>query len=202
MEEIVIVSTDLVGLDAYPRVVECFQGREALWEESGLYLFGNLQFMSEAALGFQFRCLGPSLRFHGMGHFVEADQRKGIPIDVFEPGEYSAPDRRLLPEQQRRRRASPVHGLLFILHPSQLRNMAKANSAPSPLGVGGYDILGDKNRLRRLADQLVVIRVGIGCDQGEDRRSVGRSNAYPALPRLQAHIEGQAESKLIHIEFK
>src|SRR5271166_6031472 len=58
MQKVVIVSTDLVGLNAYTPIVECSQGRKALREQSGLYLFGNLQFMSQAPLRFELGCFG------------------------------------------------------------------------------------------------------------------------------------------------
>ena len=78
--------------------------------------------------------------------------------------------------------------------------MTKADSALSPLGVSCHDIFGNKRNLRRLADELVLVRVGIRRDQGKHRRAVRRRNPDPALSRLKAHIKGQAESQLIHVE--
>jgi len=78
--------------------------------------------------------------------------------------------------------------------------MTKANSATSPLAVGSHDVFGNKSNWRRLADQLVLIGVGFGRDQGKHCGAVGRRNTHPALPGLKAHIEGETESKLIHIE--
>ena len=78
--------------------------------------------------------------------------------------------------------------------------MTKANSASSPLAVRGHDIVGNKGNGRRLANSLVLIGLGIRCDQGKHGRTVGRRNPYPAFPGLEAHIKGQTESKLIHVE--
>src|SRR6266851_1032564 len=81
-------------------VVECSQWREGLGKEPCLHLFGDFQFVSSTAFGFQFLRGGAPLCFDRLGHFVEADQGEGIPVDIFEAGEDSAPNRRLLPPQR------------------------------------------------------------------------------------------------------
>ncbi len=43
--------------------------------------------MGGAAFGFQLFSRGATLCLDGPAHFVEAHQRKGIPIHIFEPGE-------------------------------------------------------------------------------------------------------------------
>ncbi len=78
--------------------------------------------------------------------------------------------------------------------------MTEANSATSPLAVGGHDIFGNKSDRRRVANQLVLSGVGFRGDQGQHGRAVGRCDADPALSGLKTHIEGQTESKLIQVE--
>ena len=97
MKKVVVIATDLASLNTDARIVECFQGREGLGEESRLHLFGDLQFVSGAAFGFKFRRRSAPLRFHRLGHFIEAHQREGIPVDIFEAGKYSAPNRCCFP---------------------------------------------------------------------------------------------------------
>ena len=78
--------------------------------------------------------------------------------------------------------------------------MAKADSAPSPFAVGRHDIFGYEDNLRMLADQLVVIGVGIWSDQRQHGCAVRRRNADPALSGLKADIKGQSKTELIKIE--
>src|SRR5882672_6155308 len=80
--------------------------------------------------------------------------------------------------------------------------MTKANSASSPFAVGGNDIFCYEDNLRMLPDELVVIGVGIGGDQGQHGCAVRRRNADPALPGLKADIKGQTKSKLLKIELQ
>ena len=183
-----------------PGVVERLQGRKTLGKEPGLHLSGNFHFLAGTAFGFQFLRGGASLCFGRLGHFVEADQREGILIDIFEAGEYSSPNRWLLSQQISVEFSVPVRRALFILDAPQARNMPKADSAPAPLAISCHDIFGDKSNLRRLTDQFVLVRLGIRRNQGDDRGAVGRRDSNPTLSRLQAHIKGQTESKLIEIE--
>src|SRR6185312_4489079 len=80
--------------------------------------------------------------------------------------------------------------------------MTEVDSPPAPLGVSRNDIFGNKRDLRRLSDELVLVRLGIRRNQGKHRRTVRRRNPNPALSRLQAHIEGQAEPKLFQIKLQ
>jgi hypothetical protein len=78
--------------------------------------------------------------------------------------------------------------------------MTKADASTSPLAVGGHDIFGNKSNRGRLADQLVLVRFGIRRDESKHCRAVRRRNPNPSLSGLKAHIKGETESKLIHIE--
>src|SRR6266481_6018921 len=200
VEEVVVIAADLVSLTAETRVFECFQSGERLREQSCLHLFCNREFMCGAALRFQLLGCRASLLLYCLRHFVEADQCESVSIDIFKPCEYSAPDRRLLSHQQRGRAGSPVLGRWLVLDAPEPRCMAKANSAPSPFAVGRHDIFGYKDNLRMLADQLVVIGVGIWSDQRQHGCAVRRRNADPALSGLKADIKGQSKTQLIKIE--
>ena len=78
--------------------------------------------------------------------------------------------------------------------------MAKAHTATTPLAIGSHDIFGDKSNRSALTNQLVVIRVGLRCNQGDHCGAVWRRDSNPTLPGLKANIKGQIESKLIEIE--
>src|SRR5712692_10970951 len=157
VEEVVVIASDLASLTAETRVFESLQGRQGLWEQSRLHLLGNRQFLSGAAFRFQLLCRRASLCLYSLCHFVEADQRESIPVDIFEAGENSTPDWCLLSHQQRGRARSPVLRRWRVLYAPQTRRMTKANSAASPFAVGRHDIFGYKDNLRMLADQLVII---------------------------------------------
>src|SRR5882724_6749345 len=78
--------------------------------------------------------------------------------------------------------------------------MTKANPATPPLGISRNDIFCHKSDRRGLANELVLIRIGLGRNQGENSRAVGRRDAYPPLSGLKAHIEGEVETELINVE--
>jgi hypothetical protein len=78
--------------------------------------------------------------------------------------------------------------------------MLKANPVFSPLNVFGSNILGYKDDPRGPADEFSQVGFRFGCNQGQYRRAIGRSNSQPALPGLHADVEGQIESELIQVE--
>ena len=192
----------MASLNTNAGIIEASQGWKCLWKKPRLHLFGNLEFVCCTAFGFQLLRGGAPLLFYRLRHLIETDQREGIPVDIFEAGEHSAPNRSLLSKQQRRSVSSLVSRLLLILDAPKAWNVAKANSASSPLAIRGHDIFGDKSNLRRLADQLIFIRIGIRCDQRKHRGAVWWRNPNPALPGLKSHIKGQIKSKLFHVESK
>src|SRR5229473_196685 len=93
IEEVVIIATDFASLDAQASIFEGFEWWLRLGEEPGLGLFGNFDFLRGAAFGFQPPGEGAALRFDGVGHFVEADQRKGIAVGILEASKDAAPNR-------------------------------------------------------------------------------------------------------------
>src|SRR5262249_57676275 len=78
-QEIVVVAPDLAGLDANTGVVETPQGRHSLREEPELDLFGDLEFVRGAALGFQFFRGRTTLRLDRPPYFVTPHQRTAVP---------------------------------------------------------------------------------------------------------------------------
>src|SRR5712692_10895408 len=98
VEEVVIVAADLTSLDADAGVFESSEGREGLREQPGLHVLGDFEFVRGAALGFLLFGDDATLRFHGMGELVEADQREGVAVDIAEAGNDSSPGRRFFAE--------------------------------------------------------------------------------------------------------
>src|SRR5882724_12702096 len=86
VEEIVVVAAHFAGLDASSGVVQRFEGRELLREETRLDLFGNFQFLGGAAFGFAFFGEGAALGFERVRDFVEADETEGVSVDITEAG--------------------------------------------------------------------------------------------------------------------
>jgi hypothetical protein len=78
--------------------------------------------------------------------------------------------------------------------------MMKANPPLTPLLEFGIDILGNKNHLPGLTDELVFFRVRLGSDKRQDRRAIRRGNRHPATSAFKTMISDQAESKLPQIE--
>jgi len=74
------------------------------------------------------------------------------------------------------------------------------NAAPGPFLKLGGDVFGNENNLRRAANELVLLGVGLGSDEREDRAAIGRGDGDPTVARLKACIEGQMESELIQVE--
>src|SRR5713101_721258 len=200
IEEVVIITADFVSLDADTRVFKCFEGRQSLREEPGLHLFGNFKFLGGAAFGFLLLSDGAALLFDGVGHLVEAHQRKGIAIEIPETGKDAAPNRSVLCAGRRlvsRLRGAHVH---LILEALQARRELEANSALAPFAVLDNHILGDKGDVSGLADELVLFRAGFWRDEGEVRGAVGRGDGYPATIGLNASVKDQLEAELIEVK--
>src|SRR5262249_57215134 len=63
IQKIVVVSTDLPGLNAHPGIVECPHSWKCLRKESRLHLLCDLQFLMHAPFGFHLlgNCTAPRL---------------------------------------------------------------------------------------------------------------------------------------------
>ena len=88
------------------------------------------------------------------------------------------------------------------LNAPQARCIAKVNSALAPFAELGNDVFGQEDDGRGPPDQLVVFRIGIGCDQPQHRGAVRRRDRYQAVTRLKAGVQSQIESELIPVEFQ
>ena len=88
----------------------------------------------------------------------------------------------------------------IILDALQARRILKADAVPGPFLKLGRDVFGDKNNLGGAADELVLLRLGLGNNKRKDRAAVRRGDGYPAVTRLKSGIEGQMESELIQVE--
>lgn len=96
IEEIVVVAADMAGRETETGKFESFERRQSLGEEAGLHLLGDFEFLSSAALGFEFLGRGAALGFNGVSDFVETDEGERVAVGIFETGEDTAPDGRRL----------------------------------------------------------------------------------------------------------
>src|SRR5262249_10952241 len=101
VEEIVIVAADLTSLNANTCVVERGKRRQGLREESGLHLFRDFELLGSATFRFELFGQRAPLCVERLAHFIEAHQRKDIPVHIFEAREDSSPNRILLSKQHR-----------------------------------------------------------------------------------------------------
>src|SRR6266699_2155559 len=199
-EEVVIIATDFASLDAKSRIFKGLERRRGLREEPGLHLFGNFKLLRGTAFGFQSFSKGAALRFDGLGHLVEADQRKGIAIEVLKTGKDATPNRSMLRAGRRgirRLRSAHLHP---ILEAFQARRELKANSALGPFAILGNHILGDKGDRRGPADELGLFRARLRRDEREVRGAVGRGDGYKPRARLNAGVKDQLEAELIKVK--
>ncbi len=96
VQKVEIVTAHRSRLMARTSIFQGFQGRLGLRKKTSLHFFCDLQFVSRAAFRVQLFGDGAALRFDGVRNLVEADKRKGIAVEIFEAGEYAAPDRCLI----------------------------------------------------------------------------------------------------------
>jgi hypothetical protein len=143
---------------------------------------------------------GPSLRLDRAAHFIEADQREGIPIDVFETGEGATPCRRLIVGWQPRRRAR--RSRRFIGDAPQSRCAKESDATAMPLAVGSRQVLGDEHHLRRTPDQLRLQGMRRRLNQGQHRAPVTRRYRDLSLTRVHASVERDLKPQLVDKESK
>src|SRR6266851_1473930 len=200
IKKVIIIAADFASLDAKAGVFKSFQGRLRLGEEPSLNLFGDFEFLGDAALGFQPPGKGTALRFDSLSHLVEAHQRKGIAVKIPKAGKDAAPNRSVLcagSRWVRRLRGAHVH---LIFEAFQARRELEANSALGPFAVLGNHILGDKGDRHGPANELDLFRAGVRCDEGEVRGAVGRGDGYETTVGLNAGVKDQLEAELIEVE--
>src|SRR5262249_3990304 len=144
-------------------------------EEPGLHLFCDLYFLGGAAFGFHLLLDGAALRFDFAAHLIEAHEREGVPVHIFEDCKHSAPRR-------------------------GLRRMKKTDPALTPLQIQCVDIFGDKNELPYLANQVIFFRARLRSNKRKESAAVRRRHGYPAATTLKLVVNNQIESELIPVE--
>src|SRR5689334_24105655 len=89
-----------------------------------------------------------------------------------------------------------------ILEATEARIDREANAARAPFAEFGEDIFGDKRDLCGPADQLVLLGIALGRDEGEVRGAVGRrdGNEIASGKFFIAGVEDKVEAELVHIE--
>jgi hypothetical protein len=80
------------------------------------------------------------------------------------------------------------------------RRCLEAHAARRPFPELGGDVLCDKDDLRGPADKLVLLGIGFGHDERQDRRAIRRRYTHPPLAGLHPSVEGHVESQLVDKE--
>ncbi len=175
IQEIEVVPSHLPGLNTKSCIFEGLRLRTDLWEQPGLHLGCDFQFLRGAAFGLDFLYEGAALIFDTTRQLIEASEPKRVSVHIFKAREYPAPGR-------------------------NLRWKLKVDSAAAPLFVFRSDIFGDEVNLGVASDKLVY--VGIGCRLGESdiRAAVRRPNLDPPPAVLENLVHKQPETELVQVE--
>src|SRR6266567_898524 len=200
IEEVIIIATNFAGLDAKASIFKSFQGRLRLGEEPGLDLLSDFEFLGDTAIGFQPVSKGAALCFDGLGHFIEAHQRKGIAVKIPKTGKDPAPNGGVLCAGRRRVRRLRCAHVHLILEALQAGRELEANSPLGPFAVLGNHILGDKGDRHGPANELELFRAGVRRDEGEVRSAVGRGDGDRATAGLNAGVKDQLEPELFEVK--
>ena len=91
-------------------------------------------------------------------------------------------------------------GLPRILQALQARRILKANSTLDPLPILAHKIIGNEDHVGAMANQAVLLRVGVGRNQRQHRAAVWGRNRHPAVPAFEADIAHQIESQLFNVK--
>jgi hypothetical protein len=177
VEEVVIVSTDFARLNAESGILQCLELGECLRKKPSLNALGNVDFLSDTALGLLLFCGRPALCFNLANEVVAADQGEGVSVHVVEAGEDSSPE-------------------------GGLGGMVKSHPATLPLLKLGHDIFGDEYGVPGAANQLVIFGVSPGADEGQYSTAVRGSDGDPTATRFIVFVDDQVESELVHEETK
>src|SRR5271168_616661 len=198
IEEVVVVTADLAGLNAKTGVFEGIERGLGLGEEACLNFLGDGHFLCGAAIGFEAGGEGAALGFDGVGDFVEADKGEGIAVEVLEACEDAAPDGGVV-------RGGGVGGrsgawVDLVLKAFEAGRELEADTALAPFAVFGDDVFGDEGDLRGLADEIALFRAGLGGDECEVGGAIGRGDGDQAAAGLRAGVKDQLEAEEIEVE--
>src|SRR5712671_1553167 len=143
-EEVVVITTDLAGLNTKAGVFEGFERRLRLREEPCLDLLGDFDFLRSATFGIQPLGKSAALGFDGVGDLVETHQQKGVAVEILEAGKDAAPNGSVLRGGRRRVRGMRGAHLDLILQAFQARRELETNSTLAPFAVLRNHIFGNK----------------------------------------------------------
>src|SRR5206468_3760924 len=203
IQKVVVVATHAPRLHARARILQRPHRGHSLRKESRLHLHGNFQFVRRATLGLQLFRGCAAFRFNCAADLVEADERKGVPIDILETRKRAAPDRR--PPIGRRRHRGGLElqspGLL-IDDAAKARWAPEANAAFAPFAIRRGQILGHEHHLSGSADEPALRGIRLGLNQREHRGAVGRCDRQQPMTRPHAGVERDPESERLLVEPK
>ncbi len=165
-------------------VLKSAQAGKRLWKQAGLHLLGDFKFLGSAALGFLVFGGEPALRFDRVSDFVEANQRKRVPVGIAEAAEDGSPNGRgvivLDGSAVRKRR---LH-LQRVLESPEPRVGKKTDATLAPFTELCEDVFGDERDVRGASDLRELFGVGARNNQREVGGAVGRSDDDPPLTGL------------------
>jgi hypothetical protein len=176
-EEVVVVASDVAGLDADAGVVEGIERGKGLGEETGLDLLGDFELLGGAAFGLEAFGGVTALGLDLASDLIGAEELEGIAVDVVEAGDGGSEE-----------------GLLG--------RVMEAHAAVVPEFIGGVDVLGEKADLSVASDELVVLCAGLGSDEGEDGGAVGWGDGDPAAIEVETRVGDDAEAELVDVELQ
>ena len=201
VEKVVIVAADGACGKAAAAIVEGVDGRTELGEKAALDFIGDFKFLDGPAFDLEFCGGGAALGFERVGDFVEADEGEDVAIDVAEARRHAAPDGGFFAQQRGLDGAARCAGVGAIeLDAAQAGGVIEVDAAERPLFVFRDDIFGDEDDLRGTADEFVLHGIGLGGDEREDGRAVGRRDGDQAFAGLELDVVGEMEAELVEVE--
>jgi hypothetical protein len=94
-------------------------------------------------------------------------------------------------------RGGGLLGLRLVADALEAGRGLEADAALRPFLEFCGDVFGDEDDLRGAADELVLLGIGLGSDEGENGGAVGRSDPDPTFAGLHAGVVGDVETELV-----
>ena len=101
IEKIVVIAADGASRVTMAGIVQPANRGTPLREKTALDFVGDFEFLSGATFGFEFCGGSAALGFERMGHFVKADEKEDVSVNVAETGHDTAPNGRFETEHLR-----------------------------------------------------------------------------------------------------
>ena len=202
VEEVVVIAAYGARGEAAAAIVERLDGWTELGEKAALDFVGDFEFLSGAAIEFDFGGSGAALGFEGVRDFVEADERERVAVGIAEASGDASPDGRFFAEERRFGGGGVADLARFgiELDAAEARCVIEAHAAFGPFLIFGEDVFGDEGQAGGAADEFEVEGVGLGGDQGEDGLAVGRGYGDEAFTGLEFGVVGEVEAELVDVE--